>query len=189
MKPGTRIELLRHGDTGQRSYRGQLDDALTDAGWSQLRAAVADRDWDAVVSSTLQRCALFAAELARMTGGRVEVSQHTRLHELGELTPHAVALQRFVLADGNAERLGARLDGIGLAAGSVGWTVDRQNLVAALAQAVQHLFGKGRLADQNDAHRAGAVHFRCWPKNFSRRCQASVAASALYEARSLQKNP
>ena len=27
------IELLRHGDTGQRSYRGQLDDALSPLGW------------------------------------------------------------------------------------------------------------------------------------------------------------
>lgn len=58
------IELLRHGDTGQRSYRGQLDDALTDDGWAQLRAAVAMREWDAIVSSPLQRCAAFARELA-----------------------------------------------------------------------------------------------------------------------------
>ncbi|MGP1667006.1 MAG: histidine phosphatase family protein [Rhodanobacter sp.] len=58
------IELLRHGDTGQRSYRGQTDDPLTELGWGQLRAAVAWREWDVVVSSTLQRCALFAAELA-----------------------------------------------------------------------------------------------------------------------------
>ena len=33
----SKIELLRHGDTGQRSYRGQLDDALSEVGWSQLR--------------------------------------------------------------------------------------------------------------------------------------------------------
>jgi alpha-ribazole phosphatase len=59
-----RIELLRHGDTGQRSYRGQLDDALTDLGWQQLRAAVDDRAWDLIVSSSLQRCAAFARELA-----------------------------------------------------------------------------------------------------------------------------
>ena len=58
------IELLRHGDTGQRSYRGQLDDALTEAGWSQLREAVHGRDWTRVVSSTLQRCASFAHEFA-----------------------------------------------------------------------------------------------------------------------------
>jgi alpha-ribazole phosphatase len=58
------IDLLRHGDTGQRSYRGQLDDQLTVAGWAQLRAAVAGQSWDAVVSSSLRRCADFARELA-----------------------------------------------------------------------------------------------------------------------------
>ncbi|GLQ96653.1 histidine phosphatase family protein [Dyella mobilis] len=58
------IELLRHGDTGERSYRGQLDDALSELGWSQLRAAVQGQAWDCIVSSTLQRCAAFAQELA-----------------------------------------------------------------------------------------------------------------------------
>lgn len=58
------IELLRHGDTGQRSYRGQIDDPLSELGWQQLRAATAGGQWDAVVSSTLRRCAAFAGELA-----------------------------------------------------------------------------------------------------------------------------
>lgn len=58
------IDLLRHGDTGQRSYRGQLDDALTEEGWAQLRAAVAGREWDLVVASPLQRCAAFAREFS-----------------------------------------------------------------------------------------------------------------------------
>lgn len=62
------VALLRHGDTGQRSYRGQLDDALTDDGWTQLRAAVAGREWDALVSSPLQRCAAFARELSARRG-------------------------------------------------------------------------------------------------------------------------
>lgn len=60
----TSIDLLRHGDTGQRSYRGQLDDPLTDTGWTQLRASVEGGEWDVVVASTLQRCAAFARELA-----------------------------------------------------------------------------------------------------------------------------
>jgi alpha-ribazole phosphatase len=59
------IELLRHGDTGQRSYRGQLDDALSEQGWAQLRAAVEGHAWDRIVSSTLRRCAAFAQELAQ----------------------------------------------------------------------------------------------------------------------------
>lgn len=64
----TVIDLLRHGDTGQRSYRGQLDDALTDTGWGQLRASVEGGEWDVVVTSTLQRCAAFARELAAQRG-------------------------------------------------------------------------------------------------------------------------
>ena len=58
------ITLLRHGDTAQRSYRGQLDDPLSKLGWQQLREAVAGGEWDAVVSSTLQRSAAFAQVLA-----------------------------------------------------------------------------------------------------------------------------
>lgn len=65
---GSRIELMRHGDTGCISYRGQLDDALSPTGWMQLRAAVAGRHWDAIVASTLRRCAAFATELAARRG-------------------------------------------------------------------------------------------------------------------------
>lgn len=61
----TQIELLRHGDTARRSYRGQLDDALSELGWSQLRATVQGREWDCIVSSSLQRCAAFARELSQ----------------------------------------------------------------------------------------------------------------------------
>lgn len=60
----TTLTLLRHGDTGQHGYRGQLDDALSATGWQQLRAAVNGSAWDALVSSPLQRCAAFARELA-----------------------------------------------------------------------------------------------------------------------------
>lgn len=60
------LELLRHGETEQGGgLRGSLDDALTAAGWSQLRAAVLDAGpWDRLISSPLQRCARFAEELA-----------------------------------------------------------------------------------------------------------------------------
>ncbi|MEW9572310.1 histidine phosphatase family protein [Rhodanobacter sp. Si-c] len=58
------IELLRHGDTGQRSYRGQLDDPLSELGWHQLRTAVVGHPWDAIVASSMRRCAAFAEALA-----------------------------------------------------------------------------------------------------------------------------
>lgn len=69
MSPATpSVDLLRHGDTAQQSYRGQLDDALSELGWQQLRDAVRGRQWDRIVSSTLQRCAAFAQELADARG-------------------------------------------------------------------------------------------------------------------------
>ncbi|MBO9852767.1 histidine phosphatase family protein [Xanthomonas phaseoli] len=77
------ITLLRHGDTGQRSYRGQLDDPLTELGWQQLRAATADGVWDAVVASTLQRCALFATELAQARAIPLQLEPRLREYHFG----------------------------------------------------------------------------------------------------------
>ncbi len=64
----TGFDLLRHGDTGQRSYRGQLDDALSPLGWTQMHEAMVGREWDRIVSSSMQRCAAFARELADARG-------------------------------------------------------------------------------------------------------------------------
>ncbi|MFW9081155.1 alpha-ribazole phosphatase family protein [Pseudomonas sp. P2757] len=60
-----RLDLLRHGETELGGgLRGSLDDALTEKGWAQMRAAVVGQGpWDRVVSSPLQRCARFAEEL------------------------------------------------------------------------------------------------------------------------------
>ena len=56
------IDLLRHGETEQGGgLRGSLDDDLTERGWAQMHAAVAQAGpWDVLVSSPLRRCALFA---------------------------------------------------------------------------------------------------------------------------------
>jgi alpha-ribazole phosphatase len=64
------LELLRHGETELGGgLRGSIDDALTAAGWVQLRAAVAEAGpWDRLISSPLQRCARFAEELAAQHG-------------------------------------------------------------------------------------------------------------------------
>ncbi|MBP5075849.1 alpha-ribazole phosphatase family protein [Pseudomonas chlororaphis] len=76
------LDLLRHGETELGGgLRGSLDDALTDAGWQQMRAAVAGQGpWDRLVSSPLQRCARFAEELgARLA---LPVSLEPDLQEL-----------------------------------------------------------------------------------------------------------
>lgn len=64
----TTIDLIRHGEPvgGSGRYRGKIDDPLSDKGWQQMRAAVADHcPWQAIVSSPLSRCAAFGAELAQ----------------------------------------------------------------------------------------------------------------------------
>ncbi len=60
------LDLLRHGETELGGgLRGSLDDALTTLGWTQMRDAVTGQGpWDRIVSSPLQRCALFARELS-----------------------------------------------------------------------------------------------------------------------------
>jgi alpha-ribazole phosphatase len=78
------IDLLRHGDTGERSYRGQLDDALTEHGWAQLRTAVAEREWDALVSSPLRRCCEFARELAAARGIPLRIDADLAEYHFGD---------------------------------------------------------------------------------------------------------
>jgi len=62
----TTVDLIRHGEpVGGRKYRGQLDDPLSEKGWSQMREAVADHcPWDTIITSPLSRCAEFANELS-----------------------------------------------------------------------------------------------------------------------------
>jgi len=78
------IDLLRHGDTGQRSYRGQLDDALSALGWTQLRAAIFGRSWDAIVSSPLRRCAEFAHDLANARHVPLRVDDRLMEYHFGD---------------------------------------------------------------------------------------------------------
>jgi alpha-ribazole phosphatase len=79
-----RIDLLRHGDTGQRSYRGQLDDALIVVGWNQLREAVSGRRWDRIVASPMRRCAEFARELAHARGLPLELDRRLMEYHFGD---------------------------------------------------------------------------------------------------------
>ncbi|VVN06888.1 alpha-ribazole phosphatase family protein [Pseudomonas fluorescens] len=71
------LDLLRHGETELGGgLRGSLDDALTDKGWAQMRAAVVEQGpWDRVVSSPLQRCSRFAEELGTQLGLPVQLEK------------------------------------------------------------------------------------------------------------------
>ena len=96
------IDLLRHGDTGQRSYRGQLDDALSELGWSQLRGAVVGQAWSMIVSSTLQRCARFAHELASARGVPLHLDARLAEYHFG----HWQGVPIETLAEEQGEALG-----------------------------------------------------------------------------------
>lgn len=79
----TTIDLMRHGEPiGGNKYRGHLDDPLSEKGWAQMRAAVGECCyWDAIVTSSLCRCADFAQELA--VRHRLTLKRDDRLIEIG----------------------------------------------------------------------------------------------------------
>jgi len=79
----TTIDLIRHGEpVGGRKYRGQIDDPLSDKGWTQMRQAVADhKPWDVIISSTLSRCIEFAQELGQRHA--IEVIREPRFIQIG----------------------------------------------------------------------------------------------------------
>jgi len=79
----TTIDLIRHGEpVGGTKYRGKLDDPLSEKGWQQMRNAVADHcPWDAIISSTLRRCAEFAQELSKRHN--IPLETDARLMEIG----------------------------------------------------------------------------------------------------------
>ncbi len=62
----TTLDLIRHGEpVGGRKYRGQIDDPLSENGWTQMRAALGDNaPWSRVISSPLLRCSAYAEALA-----------------------------------------------------------------------------------------------------------------------------
>ncbi|MEJ5061682.1 MULTISPECIES: alpha-ribazole phosphatase family protein [unclassified Pseudomonas] len=99
-----RLDLLRHGETELGGgLRGSLDDALTDIGWQQMRAAVAEQGpWDRLVSSPLQRCARFAEELAEKLGLPVELNKDLQELHFGAWEGQSTAK----LMETDAEALG-----------------------------------------------------------------------------------
>jgi alpha-ribazole phosphatase len=79
-----RIDLLRHGHTGERGFRGQLDDPPSAQGLVQMRASVAGGQWDAAVSSPLQRCAMFARGFADANGMPLKLEPRLAEYRFGD---------------------------------------------------------------------------------------------------------
>lgn len=80
------LDLLRHGETEQGGgLRGSIDDALTSAGWEQMRETARPLSgWDAIISSPLKRCANFAAELGALHKVAVDIRPGLRELHFGE---------------------------------------------------------------------------------------------------------
>ena len=98
------LDLLRHGETELGGgLRGSLDDALTAPGWAQMRAAVKGQGpWDRIVSSPLQRCALFAHELGEQLGLPVSLDKDLQELHFGAWEGQSAA----ALMETDAEALG-----------------------------------------------------------------------------------
>ena len=79
----TTVDLMRHGEPeGGQRYRGSLDDPLSEQGWRQMWATIGDNcPWDAVISSPLIRCAVFAQELSEQYSRPLEMI--SGLREIG----------------------------------------------------------------------------------------------------------
>lgn len=99
-----RLDLLRHGETELGGgLRGSLDDALTEKGWAQMREAViAGGPWDRLVSSPLQRCARFAAELGEQLNLPVQLDKDLQELHFGAWEGQSAA----ALMETDAEALG-----------------------------------------------------------------------------------
>jgi len=80
------LDMLRHGETvSGGGFRGRLDDALTEAGWQQMRHAIATAgSWDRIISSPLCRCAAFAAECAEQRKLPLEFEPDLRELDFGD---------------------------------------------------------------------------------------------------------
>ncbi|MFJ5257202.1 alpha-ribazole phosphatase family protein [Pseudomonas sp. NPDC088414] len=99
-----RLDLLRHGETELGGgLRGSLDDALTEKGWAQMRAAVVvGGPWARLISSPLQRCARFAAELGAQLNLPVHLDKDLQELHFGAWEGQSAA----ALMETDAEALG-----------------------------------------------------------------------------------
>ncbi|WP_460063538.1 MULTISPECIES: alpha-ribazole phosphatase family protein [unclassified Pseudomonas] len=98
------LDLMRHGETELGGgLRGSLDDALTERGWAQMRAAVVEGGpWQRIVSSPLQRCARFAVELGEQLSLPVQLDQDLQELHFGAWEGQSAA----ALMETDAEALG-----------------------------------------------------------------------------------
>lgn len=77
------LDFIRHGEpVGGRKYRGQIDDPLSEKGWTQMHAALGNEaPWTRLISSPLLRCRAFAEVLSMQHNLPLELE--ARFKEIG----------------------------------------------------------------------------------------------------------
>ena len=100
----TTVDLLRHGETQPSGgYTGQLDVPLAASGWQQMNQALpANKRYDMVITSPLQRCAAFAQHWVENTG--IPVQLETGLQEMHFGDWQGKDAQTLLKQDGDAVR-------------------------------------------------------------------------------------
>jgi len=81
------IDLLRHGDAANgKKLLGHTDESLSTLGWQQMRAISKDKKcpWQKIISSPLQRCRLFAEELASQSSLPLSIETHFQEIDFGQ---------------------------------------------------------------------------------------------------------
>ncbi|MDH5393637.1 MAG: histidine phosphatase family protein [Gammaproteobacteria bacterium] len=84
MLQGTRFDILRHGEPdGIDCFRGSgVDHPLTQQGWKQMQAAIAQGTrWDLIISSPLCRCLDFGKKISAELG--LDLIVDDNLKEIG----------------------------------------------------------------------------------------------------------
>lgn len=82
----TTIDLLRHGACeGGEIFRGSTDVSLTDEGWQQMQATLAEQGgWQKIISSPLRRCRLFAGHFADAQALPLQIIEDLRELHFGD---------------------------------------------------------------------------------------------------------
>lgn len=85
-----RLDLLRHGETTlSHTLRGHTDDELTENGWLQMQSTIqqyvaGDTNWNVIFSSPLQRCHVFAINLAEQLEIPLQLNMHIKEMYFGD---------------------------------------------------------------------------------------------------------
>jgi len=81
----TVIDLLRHGEVqGGACFRGSQDDPLTKIGWRQMLKQTRQYRWQAIISSPLKRCRLFAEHLSQEQQIPLQIEDNLREIHFGD---------------------------------------------------------------------------------------------------------